>query len=253
MNAHDRTGDERRIQRRQRRQRRQARQSMRLQPEGPITGATTLLLFNPNEPEQLTPRFNRRWARLCARLLASPLDRQLAHGHSPESNRLLAARAQVLVSPVMRLALSQSWKNLLAQSRTPPTMRNPRVPLNREGIISRESDICEMLNALTDPLPTPARGTAMVSCLLSDGAGPLYDRRRSAELGTALREAIAQLDPSASLQARDRSLLDQSAENRITLGSSDALHIVVPCEEPATERFRSASDVPPNSDRPIVQ
>jgi hypothetical protein len=115
----------------------------------------------------------------------------------------------VLVSLVMRLELAQSWKNLLVQSRRSPVMRNPRVLLNREGIIARESDLCEMLNALTDPSPTPARGVAMVSCLLSDGAGPLYDRRRSDELGTALREAIAQLDPSASLQARDRSLLDQ--------------------------------------------
>jgi hypothetical protein len=122
----------------------------------------------------------------------------------------------------MRLELAQSWKNLLVHSRRSPVMRTPRVLLNREGIIAREADIREMLNALTDPLPTPARGMAMVSCLLSDGAGPLYDRRRSAELGTALREAIAQLDPSASLQARDRSLLDQSAENRITPGSSDA-------------------------------
>jgi hypothetical protein len=128
----------------------------------------------------------------------------------------------VLVSPVMRLELAQSWKSLLVQSRTPPTMRNPRVLLNREGIIAREADLCEMLNALTDPLPTPARGVAMVSCLLSDGAGPLYDRRRSVELGTALKEAIAQLDPSTSLRATDRSPLDQSAENRITPGSFDA-------------------------------
>ena len=105
----------------------------------------------------------------------------------------------MLVSPVTRLELAQSWKNLLVQSRTPPAMRNPRVPLNREGIIARESDISEMLNALAAPFPIAARGAAMVSCLLRDGAGPLYDRRRSAELIVALSEALGQLDPSASL------------------------------------------------------
>ena len=56
-----------------------------------------------------------------------------------------------------------------------------------------------MLSALTDPLAPPARGAAMVSWLLRDGTGPLYDRRRSPELGTALREVNAQLDLSLSL------------------------------------------------------
>jgi hypothetical protein len=194
--AHDSTGEERRS---DRRQRRQARRSMRLQPEGPSTGPTTLLLIDPHDPQQLTARFNRRWARLFARLLASSLDRQLAQGRSPESNRLLAARAQVLVSPTMRRALAQNWANLLVQARIPPVVRDPRVPLNRDYIIAREPDIQQMLNALLAPLPAQARGAAMASWLLSDGTGPLYDRRRSADLGIALRESIAQLDPSVCL------------------------------------------------------
>lgn len=78
-------------------------------------------------------------------------------------------------------------------------MRSPRAPLNRGCIIAREPEIHEMINALLTPLPTPARGAAMVSWLLSDGTGPLFNRGRSADLGTALTEAIAQLDPSASL------------------------------------------------------
>jgi hypothetical protein len=169
---------------------------MRLHPEGPNTGPTTLLLLGPSEPQQLTIRINRGWARIVARLLAPSLDRQLAQGCSPESSRLLAARAQVLVSPAMRLALAQDWENLLVQAHRPPAMRDPRVPLNRDCIVAYESEILEMLNALVAPLPAPARGTAMVSWLLSDGTGPLYGRRRSTELGTALREAMAQLDPS---------------------------------------------------------
>jgi hypothetical protein len=56
-----------------------------------------------------------------------------------------------------------------------------------------------MIEALLAPAPVSVRGPAMVSWLLSDGAGPLYDRRRSADVADALREAIAQLDPRSLL------------------------------------------------------
>ena len=78
-------------------------------------------------------------------------------------------------------------------------MRNPRVPCNHEYIIACESDIREMLNTLSAPLPSPARGTAMASWLLRDGTGPIYNRRLSGDLGITLREAIAQLGSSALL------------------------------------------------------
>jgi hypothetical protein len=136
---------------------------------------------------------------VAARLLASSLDRQLAEGRSPESHRLLAARAHVLVSPVMRRELVDSWDNLLVQARRSPVMRDPRAPFNRQAIIECESDIQEMLNALWTPLPVPARGLAMASWLLRDGAGPIYNRRCSGDLGITLRETITQLDPSLSL------------------------------------------------------
>ena len=138
--------------------------------------------------------------RLITRLLASALDRQLAQGRSPESNSLLAARAQVLVSPAMRCALAQNWANLLAQARrSSSVMRNPRAPLNHCWIIACGPEIQEMIKALLTPLPTPARGMAMASWLLSDGTGPLYNRLSSTDLSSTVVEAIAQLDPSVSL------------------------------------------------------
>jgi len=159
----------------------------------------TLLLTDPDNPEQLTARHLRRWICLIARFLASSLDRQLAEGRSPESHRLLAARAQVLVSPVMRRELVDSWENLLVQARRSPVMRDPRAPFNRQGIIECECDIQEMLKALLTPSPVPARGMAMASWLLRDGGGPIYNRYRSGELGATLRETITQLDASVSL------------------------------------------------------
>ena len=159
----------------------------------------TLLLIDPESPAPLTVRSNRPWVRLAVRLLASTLDRQLAEGRPPESNRLLAARAQELVAPATRGALAQNLAHLLKTARTPPPIGTHRVPLNRHGIVACEAEVHQILSALVDPLPPPARGAAMVSWLLRDGTGPLYQRRRSAELAVALREVTAQLDPSLTL------------------------------------------------------
>ncbi len=134
-----------------------------------------------------------------ARLRSSSLDRQLADGYSPESSRLLAARAQVLVSSTSRQALARSWENILLQARKAPAMRDPRVRLNRDGIIACEVYVQEMQNALLTPFPVSARGIATMNCILVDGIGPLYNHRRSTDLRFALTEAIAQLDPCGSL------------------------------------------------------
>ena len=159
----------------------------------------TLLLIDPESPASLTVRPNRPWVRLAVRLLASTLDRQLAEGRPPESNRLLAARAQELVAPPTRGALAQNVAHLLKTARTPPPIGTHRVPLNRHGIVACAAEVHQILSALVDPLPPPARGAAMVSWLLRDGTGPLYQRRRAAELAVALRAVTAQLDPSLTL------------------------------------------------------
>ncbi len=159
----------------------------------------TLLLLDPDDPQQLTARSNRRWGRLVARLLAPSLDRQLAQGRSSESSRLLAVRAHLLVSPAVRHALARNWEDLLVRARTPPVPRDPRVPINRHSIVASEPEIREIGHALLAPLPVAARGVAMASRLLSDGRGPLYDRRRSADVSSAVRSVIAELDPSVSL------------------------------------------------------
>ncbi len=134
-----------------------------------------------------------RSTRLLARLFAGSLDRRLAAGRPPEASRLLAARAQVLASPAMRAALATDLARIGAGSRQTPVMRSPKVPLNRAGVIACAPLLQQAFDALVAPRPTLARGVAVISCLLSDGTGPLYDRRRSGELPDTLSEAIAQL------------------------------------------------------------
>ncbi len=158
----------------------------------------TLLITDPRR-RRLSARLSRRRTRLLARLLAPSLDRHLAKGEAPESALLLAARAQMLVAPETRRALAEGWQDVLTQAHQPTVMGDRRVPVNRDSVIACEAHMRAMVDALVVPLPVPARGAAMASWLLSDGAGPVYDRRRSSELDRAVQETIAQLDPWAAL------------------------------------------------------
>ncbi len=135
---------------------------------------------------------------MISQLLAPWLDHQLAEGRSPESRVLLAARAHVLVAPAKRQALAWDWADLMDRARTPPSGRDPRVPINRADIRASELEIGAMLDALVAPVPTPARGVALVSWLLTDGTGPVYNTRCSSALRKGILEATARLGPGTA-------------------------------------------------------
>jgi hypothetical protein len=147
-----------------------------------------VLLGEQEPPYRLTVRVNSRWTRALSRMLARSLDRKLAEGRSPESHRLLAARAQVLVSPVERLALAHRWADLLMYARRPPNPRNPRVPTNREILLASEPVIRAILELMVMPTPGHVSGIAKLSWLLSDGTGPVYNRGTAAELAEVLHD-----------------------------------------------------------------
>ncbi len=180
----------------ERRKRRETIRSLRMQSDGSASRAT-LLLYGPAYPHRLTPGLNSRRLQVISQLRAPSLDRKLAEGRSPETNLSLAARAQVLVSPVKRHTLAHHWADLLGQARRPPEVRDPRTPINRDSILASEPEIRALLDALVAQTPGRVRGIAMLSWLLSDGTGPLYNRRCSNQLRGALLEATALLGSSA--------------------------------------------------------
>jgi hypothetical protein len=162
---------------------------------------TTLLTSDPSDPDRIVPRSEGPWVRLLVRLFALSLDRQLADGCSPEDSRLLAARADWLVSPSQREALADSWDRLVARAHRPQRARTCRVPLCRERVVAAEADVRDLRSALLAPLPVPVRGVAAADQLLRDGEGPLYRRACSADLRVELRAATAQLSPWLALGA----------------------------------------------------
>jgi hypothetical protein len=129
-----------------------------------------------------------------ARLFGGSLDDKLAEGCAPETSRLLATRSQLIVSPTMRRKLADNWLDLLAPAHEPAGFLNPRIPLVFDRIVAAQPQIQELADALLAPMPT-SRGVAMARSLLSDGSGPIYNSACSTDLGLALREVIARLNP----------------------------------------------------------
>jgi len=160
----------------------------------------TLLLGDP-----LVIRPGRLADRMLAGVLGASLDQQLATGCPPESSRLLAARAQAIVSLPHRESLARSWDHLLrAARRRGPALRTPAVPLNAAAILAAEPAIRELMKRLTAPLPVPAQGVAAATIPLTNVTSPVYGRPSPdalAALASLLDDAISHLDPARPLMS----------------------------------------------------
>jgi hypothetical protein len=137
--------------------------------------------------------------RLLARALGASLDLQLAGGCAPESTRLLAARAQEIVSLPRRTSLARSWDHVLRVAGRAPTSRTPVVPLNVAAILAAEPAIRELMERLTAPLPVTAQGVAAATVMLTNANSPVYNRYSRDALADLLDGAITQLDPAQPL------------------------------------------------------
>ena len=140
----------------------------------------------------------RPWHRVLARCAASRLDRELAGGASPEGSARLAARAVQLTSMKTRRNLAASVRRILAAAGDPAavtviTARPARLPLARAPIRQSAGPLAVLAGYLAGPGPVPARGVAMVSLLLADGAGPLYREASADDLGDLIDKAARAL------------------------------------------------------------
>lgn len=161
-------------------------------------GQTVVVAKNAGSLSELRGRRLRVQDRILASWRGFSLDARLAAGASPEDDRLLAARASVLVDPPRRQRLARDWARLARMARERPAA-SLRTPLRRDRVIAADAEILALQESLRSPLPVPVRGVAMASRLLSDAAGPVYSRRSPVDLRAALRDAIRQMDPWTGL------------------------------------------------------
>jgi hypothetical protein len=134
---------------------------------------------------------------LGARIFGSSLDEHLADGDQPDAHPLLSARALQLSSWQLRRSIADSWLDILIQARQKLTPFDPRIPVVRRRVVVADDQIRAVADALVAPLTT-ARGVAMASSLLTDGAGPLYNPGSTTDLRSALGDVLRQLDPLAA-------------------------------------------------------
>jgi hypothetical protein len=137
--------------------------------------------------------------RLLARAFGASLDQQLAAGCSPESTRLLAARARHIVSLAHRTSLARSWNHVLRVASRGPSVRTPAAPLNVRAILAAEPAIRELRERLAAPLPVTAQGVAAATVLLTNATSPVYGRPSPDDLAVLLDAAITELDPTQPL------------------------------------------------------
>jgi hypothetical protein len=148
-------------------------------------------------PHDCTPDRSGLWARVLARVLAPSLDLQLATGRPARSSNTLVIRAQKITSPDGRLGLARGWIKVMDSAGRRPAPPTPRAPLCRDRIAAAEWDVRGMIAVLASGRPIAARGAAMASGLLTDGTGPLYNRRSAVDLAFVVREATRQMQDGA--------------------------------------------------------
>jgi hypothetical protein len=129
-----------------------------------------------------------RLACLAARVRSQSLDRALIAGADPGSSAALAARAAMLTSPRSRAQIAEALEHLVCAAHAPrrrwwAVSPNGPVPANAEAIR-------ELAALLRRDTPLYARGIAVLSQLLTDGCGPVYDGSEES-LARELRHAHA--------------------------------------------------------------
>jgi hypothetical protein len=133
------------------------------------------------------------WVRALARIRPTSLDRRLAAGEGAATDRLLAARAHLIVARPGRLRLADDWEHLLTRARQPIVPRSLRLPVQSTEILAAEHQVRELVALIRQPAHVNPRGIALARLLLTDGAGPLHNPRRSADLIPALQAAATNL------------------------------------------------------------
>jgi hypothetical protein len=122
--------------------------------------------------------------RLRIRMRASRLDRELAHGASPEGSVALAIRAQVLAQPSERARLAGALERIVAAADASSPARL-RVPVNRRAVRAAGTELRAIVDLLRSG-PVDVRSIASIRNLVAEGNSPLYRLDATGDLRTEL-------------------------------------------------------------------
>ncbi len=129
---------------------------------------------------------------IAARVQAPRLDRALARGDDPTSDRVLHRRAQQLTTRRARERLADALEAHLAEAHRPARRGyGPAVPLCRVEVLWAAPELRRLALCLRGNGEVPAQAIARVRRLLTDGHGPLYQHSPPGTLARVFRSATA--------------------------------------------------------------
>jgi hypothetical protein len=102
------------------------------------------------------------------------LDRQLAAGADPDKSPELARRAHVLSNWRVRHGLADGLERVVVEAIALPHASGATVPVQHDEVMAAQPDLLRLVRALRSEPAPPLRCIAIVSLLLSDGAGPVF-------------------------------------------------------------------------------
>jgi hypothetical protein len=122
------------------------------------------------------------------------LDLELAAGADPAASAALALRARQLVAPTTRHALAVSLEVLVEEAARAPAHLALGIPLPRREIMAARPALLALAACLRAERPVYARGVALLSWLLAEGAGPAYNAHARTDLRDTLAAVADALD-----------------------------------------------------------
>ena len=139
---------------------------------------------------------------VTSRLQARRLDLELAAGEPPESSGPLALRGYRLTNLRRRRELAHTLRRLVRDAGHDRTAGWTRISPRRERVTATAEALTALADRLAEPGPVTPRGMAQAWLLVTDGTGPLYNRRNHRSVEAQARSAAENLCPRGWEAAR---------------------------------------------------
>jgi len=131
------------------------------------------------------------WA--LASLCSCELDRKLASGADPATDRLLACRAEQLCARGLRHQLAADLRAAIARAECPRRFSGPS-PASAAAIRGQRPRLEQLAARLETDETAGIRGVAAVAALVEDSESPLWDGRWALDLVAAVNFALTGLE-----------------------------------------------------------
>jgi hypothetical protein len=120
----------------------------------------------------------------------------LANGTPSEADAALALRARRLTSLPRRRNLALAIRHLVREADRADARSRVRVSPLSDRVSAASRELAMLAEKLGEPTPVCARGVAQALLLLTDGTGPLYNRRSEGSVRDRAASAVANLSPA---------------------------------------------------------